>query len=270
MLWLFVWESFLVAFKFHFLGPECHLVDREERKKGKSPLHAEKCMGWVSSVHTGQNNVILAAFRLFGGRRSFYITLVVSLCVTFFVRVYGIVRIFLAQPKGSANPILGSEPKNGEIEMKAVVCSFKLLNFDSFREAASISSGSTAGKRNTNERIAGLFGCAVWQGCVPSCWLTGVFVSFCQFNNEIVCLTKGTLKGTVEADSRGKACHQPITLHKRAFMLYSTHLCALSTLTNITFMEVFQNKDSSCMYFTVPQSTSCGFSIMSHPNDPQF
>lgn len=89
---------------------------------------------------------------------------------------------------------------------------------------------------------------------------------FWYFNNEIVCLTKGTFKGTVEADSCGNICHYPISLHEYVFMLSLTYLRVFSTLTNMTFVEAFQNEDSNCVYYTQLQLVFCAFQYLEHLN----
>lgn len=42
-------------------------------------------------------------------------------------------------------------------------------------------------------------------------------------------------------------------------MLSLTYLRVFSTLTNMTFIEAFQNEDSDCVYYTQLQSVSCAF-----------
>lgn len=88
---------------------------------------------------------------------------------------------------------------------------------------------------------------------------------FWYFNNEIVCLTKGTFKGTVEADSWGNICHYPISLHECMFLCL-TYLYVFSALTNMTFTGVFQNENSNCMYFTLLQLVFCAFQYHEHLN----
>lgn len=90
---------------------------------------------------------------------------------------------------------------------------------------------------------------------------------FWYFNNEIVCLTKETFKGTVEADSCGNICHYPISLHEcMLYALLNIPLSVFSTLTNKTFIKVFQNEDSNCIYFTQLQLVFCAFQYHEHLN----
>lgn len=57
--------------------------------------------------------------------------------------------------------------------------------------------------------------------CWVQGWLTGIFALFGYFNEEIVCLTKGTFKGTVEADSWDNISHYPISLLGHTFWCFT-------------------------------------------------
>lgn len=64
---------------------------------------------------------------------------------------------------------------------------------------------------------------------------------FGYFNSEITRLIKGTFKGTMEADSCGDGCRQPmlILVNTRLFLCLNTPQ-RFPLLTNMTFTEVFQ------------------------------